>query len=87
MDHVIFVLSPNQMSPLHWAADRGHVETVSCLIVQGAQVDSKDGNGVSEWGYTTDCGLVQELVNLVPKYLYLPLLSSLSPSVWQPAVY
>ena len=48
MDHVIFVLSPHQATPLHWAADGGHVNTVKCLVERGAAVNSKDGVGVSE---------------------------------------
>ena len=48
MDHVIFVLSHNQMSPLHWAADGDHVNIVMWLIEKGAEVNSKDDVGVSE---------------------------------------
>ena len=48
VDHVIFVLSPHQMSPLHWAADGGHIDTVKCLIEKGAEVNSQDETGVSE---------------------------------------
>ena len=48
VDHVIFVLSPHQVTPLHWAADKGHVNTVKCLVERGAEVNSKDGVGVSE---------------------------------------
>ena len=48
MGHVIFVLSHHQMSPLHWAADGGHVNIVMCLIEKGAEVNSKDDAGVSE---------------------------------------
>ena len=48
VDHVMFVLSHHQWSPLHWAADGGHVDTVKYLIDKGAEVNSKDGFGVSE---------------------------------------
>ena len=48
VDHVMFVLSHRQMSPLHWAADGGHVNAVKCLIKKGAEVNSKDDCGVSE---------------------------------------
>ena len=44
----MFVLSPHQMSSLHWAADGGHVHTVKCLIEKGAEVNSEDDGGVSE---------------------------------------
>ena len=49
------VMSPPQMSPLHWAADSGHVNIVKCLVEKGANLHSKDGYGVSEWDCTTDC--------------------------------
>ena len=48
MDHVIFVLSHHQMTPLHWAADGGQVHTVKYLTDKGAEVNSKDDSGVSE---------------------------------------
>ena len=48
VDHVIFVLSYHQMSPLHWAAVKGHVNTVKCLIEKGVNLHSKDGNEVSK---------------------------------------
>ena len=48
MDHVIFVLSHHQMPPLYWAADGGHIDIVKCLIEKGAEVNSKDDEGVSE---------------------------------------
>ena len=48
MDHVIFVLSPHQMPPLHWAADGGHMNTVKWLIEKGAEVNRQGGAGVSE---------------------------------------
>ena len=48
VDHVIFVLSPHQMSPLHWAADGGHVNIVMCLIEKGAEVNSQDEFRVSD---------------------------------------
>ena len=44
----MFVLSPHQMTPLHWAADGGRVDTVKYLIEKGAEVNSKDDDGVSE---------------------------------------
>ena len=48
VDHVMFVLSTHQMTPLHWAADGGQVHTVKYLIDKGAEVNSQDEWGVSE---------------------------------------
>ena len=47
-----YILSPHQWSPLHWAAREGHVNTVKCLVENGAEVNSEDYNGVN---FTTDC--------------------------------
>ena len=44
----VHALSLDQMSPLHWAADKGHVNTVKCLVEKGGEVNSKDGGGVSK---------------------------------------
>ena len=47
--HIICVLSPPQMSPLHWAAGGGHVNIVKMLVEKGAELNSKDDEyGVSE---------------------------------------
>ena len=47
------------MSPLHWAADEGHVDTVKSLIEKGADVNCKDNDEVSECDCATDCGSVR----------------------------
>ena len=41
-------LSPPQMSPLHWAAEEGHVNIVKFLVEKGANLHSEDEDGVSE---------------------------------------
>ena len=48
--HIICVLSPYQMSPLHWAADGGQLNIVKFLAEKGANLNSKDEGyyGVSE---------------------------------------
>ena len=46
-------LSPRQMTPLHWAAGQGHVDTVQYLIDKGADINIKDVDEVR-----LDCGLV-----------------------------
>ena len=46
---IICVLSPYQMSPLHWAADGGQLNTMKFLVEKGANLNSKDDEyGVSE---------------------------------------
>ena len=44
VDHVF---SPNQISPLHWAADSGQVNTMKHLVEKGANLNS-EVDGVSE---------------------------------------
>ena len=39
---------PHQSSPVNWAADEGHVDTVMCLVEKGAKINSKDEIGVGE---------------------------------------
>ena len=41
------IFSPYQTTPLHRAADEGHVNTVQCLVEKGADISTKDGYGVS----------------------------------------
>ena len=36
-----------QKTPLHWAAEGGHKDTVEYLVDKGATKDIKDCNGVS----------------------------------------
>ena len=49
IDHAhIWFASPHQYTPLHWAAERGHVDTVKFLAENGANIHSKDDDGVSE---------------------------------------
>ena len=63
-------LSLYQLTALHLAAVAGHVDTVRCLADKGADVNTKECNGVSEGHYTTDCeSLMQVCVILVPSYL------------------
>lgn len=65
MDHVqmfvcflfFFRLSPHQESPLHWAAGGDHVDTVLFLVENGADVNVKDNEWVSERDCTNDSGL------------------------------
>ena len=47
VDHGQFV-SPHQMTPLHWAAKKGCVDTVQYLVWIGANINIKADEGVSE---------------------------------------
>ena len=46
------------MTPLHRAAEEGHVDAVTYLVQKGANIHSEGNDGVSEWECTTDCRLV-----------------------------
>ena len=48
VDHVEFVLSPHQLSALHWAAIYGQVDTIKYLNEKGANLHSTSNGGVSE---------------------------------------
>ena len=51
VDHVQFLfVFFYQDTPLYMAADRGHVDTLRCLIDKGADTSIGDRNGVSESG-------------------------------------
>ena len=43
-----FIYSQHQRTPLHWAAEGGHVDTVRMLNDKGADTNIKDVFGVSE---------------------------------------
>ena len=58
------------MTPLHLAAEGGHVDMVIYLVAKGANIHSEDDEGVSERECTTDCGLLLLIrVSLVPMHL------------------
>ena len=42
------LLSPHQYTSLHFAAYRGHTETVQYLIGKGAEINIRGKDGVSE---------------------------------------
>ena len=54
------VSSPHQWTPLHHAARGGHVGAVELLLQAGADVNIKDNVGVSEYDYSTNCGLLHQ---------------------------
>ena len=48
------------MTPLHYAAAEGHVDIVQYLVGAGGDINIKDGRGVSEYDFSTDCGLLHQ---------------------------
>ena len=55
--NIPILFSALQMTPLHWAAEKGHANTVHCLVEKGADINIKDGSGVSGLSCIYDCGL------------------------------
>ena len=43
-----FITSPHQKTPLHLAAEGGHMDTVTCLVEKGANINIKDKDEASE---------------------------------------
>ena len=46
-----------QRTLLHLAVEEGREDTVKYLVQKGASIDTKDGDGVSMCGYTTESKL------------------------------
>ncbi|XP_008560819.1 acyl-CoA-binding domain-containing protein 6 [Microplitis demolitor] len=60
------------MMPIHWAADRGHLPTIKCLIENGANVDAQDEDGQTALHYAASCGhadVVKYLLSIGAKLL------------------
>ena len=43
--YMVDCVSPHQYTPLHWAAVSGHIDTVQCLIKEGAEINIRDNRG------------------------------------------
>ncbi|XP_011300721.1 acyl-CoA-binding domain-containing protein 6 [Fopius arisanus] len=68
------VNSPDEsnMLPIHWAADRGHMLTIKCLIERGADIDAQDNDGQTPLHYAASCGhadVVEYLLSIGAKSL------------------
>lgn len=60
------------MMPIHWAADRGSLPTIKCLIEHGADVDAQDNDGQTALHYAASCGhaeVVKYLMSIGAKLL------------------
>ena len=45
---IVYLISPHQKTPLHWAAFQGHPVTAQFLVEKGADINVKDNYGVHE---------------------------------------
>lgn len=50
------IFDEDGLLPIHWAADRGHVAVIECLIKYGANINSKDIDGQTPLHYAASCG-------------------------------
>ncbi|KAH8850732.1 Acyl-CoA-binding domain-containing protein 6 [Schistosoma japonicum] len=60
-------LDKNEMTPLHWASDRGFSDMVSTLIKYNANINSKDSEGQTPLHYACFCGH-DEVVQVLLKF-------------------
>uniref|UniRef100_A0A6V7L4E5 Acyl-CoA-binding domain-containing protein 6 n=1 Tax=Bracon brevicornis TaxID=1563983 RepID=A0A6V7L4E5_9HYME len=60
------------MLPIHWAADRGHLPTMKCLIDNGADINAQDDDGQTPLHYAASCGhidIIEYLISIGAKSL------------------
>lgn len=53
---LINLMDTEDLLPIHWAADRGHIKIIEYLIKNGADVNSRDGDGQTPLHYAASCG-------------------------------
>jgi acyl-CoA-binding protein len=53
---LVSTLDMDGLLPIHWAADRGHVDVIARLIGNGADVNSQDRDGQTPLHYAASCG-------------------------------
>lgn len=56
---LVNTLDTDGLLPIHWAADRGHVDVMVRLIGNGADVNSQDRDGQTPLHYAASCGHVE----------------------------
>lgn len=52
----VHLTDENNMTPLHWAADRGHSDIISTLLAHSATVNALDNDGQTPLHYACSCG-------------------------------
>lgn len=52
----VHLTDANGMTPLHWAADRGHSHIISTLLSHSAAVNAQDKDGQTPLHYACSCG-------------------------------
>uniref|UniRef100_A0A2P2I7B0 Acyl-CoA-binding domain-containing protein 6 n=1 Tax=Hirondellea gigas TaxID=1518452 RepID=A0A2P2I7B0_9CRUS len=55
----------NDMTGLHWAADRGQCEVVKLLLVHGADINAQDDVGQTALHYAASCGYANVITLLL----------------------
>lgn len=63
----ITVKDENGMLPIHWAADRGDVDILTCLVEAGSDVNALDEEGQTPLHYAASCGHKEVVKYLLSK--------------------